>query len=949
MCCKDQTVNRIMLKRCLILVLICWAVCAAAVTEEEVEKMQAASPSVCVAEPRAARHLLVFNRCDGFPHTSIAYWDKALEIMGQKTGAFKVSTSSDMSVFETAKLDAYDAICFNNTTGLTFTEAQKKALMSFVENGKGLVGIHAATDNFKGWPEASTMIGGTFTGHPWGSGGTWAVKIDDPNHPLMASFSGSGFEINDEIYRTDPPFYDRSKQRVLMSLDLSDAATGDAEGIKDSDWDTGLSWVKTVGKGRVFYGSLGHNHHIAWNHAILVHYLAGIQFALGDLDVDTAPLENLDWDAVAAVLTQVAKYDYAASRDALTRLEKMTRKATQHPKDQRRLEELLVPMLTQDISMAAKDFVCRQLRLIGSDASVPALLTLLPDPNTEYMARMVLESIPGKAVDQRLRAALPNMPAAVQVGIIATLGRRGDDRSVSALATFVTEEDETLALNAIRALGSIGSNDALSALNMAKDEVKGPVKTELLHALLQCGDNMVAASQIDQAVSLYETLMTSDYPNPIRMAALQGLAEAEPGKIAERVTVIMTEQDDVLMGPALSLVSRLNDPVQIKRVAARMNALSQADQILLLSALSRTRQKAALETVKQTVASDQEPVRVAALMALGKLGDASCVELLAQYAGRRTSRAIQSAARASLNQLYSDEVDAEIVRLLAQTQDPVVRVALLRAVADRQMTDALSGVRLALDDGNRVVKSEALKTLSVLGGEADLTLLVSHLIKAPQRALEDAIVVVAQRVGLAESVSQDLVKKVASASPTIQMSVLRILSRLGEAAGLAYIEAQCESANDRVKTEAVRALSNWPDRAGLSLAAKLAQEGDSMTCRILALRGYIKMAVMASDSTPADRFKGLAKAMTLATRDDERKMVLSALPQIPCKEALSMSLSYVRDASLTAEAQAAVMDLCEALRDTDTEAVRAALVKMSNGKVNATIKDRISKLQQQVK
>jgi hypothetical protein len=78
-------------------------------------------------------------------------------------------------------------------------------------------------------------------------------------------------------------------------------------------------------------------------------------------------------------------------------------------------------------------------------------------------------------------------------------------------------------------------------------------------------------------------------------------------------------------------------------------------------------------------------------------------------------------------------------------------------------------------------------------------------------------------------------------------------------------------------------------------------------------------------------------------------MVLSALPQIPCREALSMSLSYVRDLSLTAEAQAAVMDLCEALRDTDTEAVRAALAKMSNGKVNATIKDRISKLQQQVK
>ena len=937
-----------MLKKGLLLVLVCWTACTWAVTEEEIAKMRAASPSASVAEPRAQRHLLVINRSDGFEHSCIPYWDQALAIMAEKTGAFKVTTSSDMSVFDASRLEAYDAICFNNTTGLAFTDAQKKALMSFVNSGKGLVGIHAATDNFKGWPEASGMIGGTFTGHPWTSGGTWAVKIDDPDHPLMASFTEPGFKINDEIYRTDPPFYDRSKQRVLMSLDLSDPATGDAQGVRESDWDTGLSWVKTFGRGRVFYGSLGHNHHITWNKAILAHYLAGIQFALGDLDVDTEPIENMDWDEVTAVLERVAQYDYAGSREALSDLEKMARKATHHPKDQRRLEASLVPLLTQDISMAAKDFVCRQLRLIGSDTSVPALLTLLPDPNTEYMARMVLESIPGRAVDQRLIAALPDMPVPVQTGIIATLGRRGDDRSVSPLAAFLTQDDEILALNAVRALGSIGSSDALTALNTAKDQVQGPVKTELLHALLQCGDNMVAASQTDQAVSLYETLMTSEYPNPIRMAALQGLAEAEPDKIAERVTAIMTQEDKVLMGPALSLVARLSNPDQITRVAGRMDSLSEADQVLLLSALSRTRQKAALPAVKQTVTSEQEAVQVAALMALGKLGDAGCVELLAQYAGRRTSRAVQSAARTSLNELYSDEVNAEIVRLLGQTRDPVVRVALLRAVADRQMTDALPGVRVALNDSNRVVRGEALKTLSALGGEADLALLVKHLIQAPQRGLEDAIVVVAQRVDMADAVSRDLVDKAASASPTVQMSVLRIEARLGQAAGLVYIETQCRSSHDRVKTEAVRALSNWPDRAGLNLAAELAQEGDSMTCRILALRGYIKMAVMASDETPGDRFKGLARAMSLATRDDERKMVLSALPQIPCKEALSMALSYVTNPSLTAEAQAAVMDLCEALRSTDTEAVRAALVKMSNGKVNATIKDRVNKLQQQL-
>ena len=131
-------------------------------------------------------------------------------------------------------------------------------------------------------------MGGKFTGHPWGSGGTWAIKIDEPKHPLMAAFKGKGFKIKDEIYRTEPPLYSRSKQLVLMSLDMSDPTTK-SKASKPSDIDTGISWIKNVGKGRVFYCSLGHNAHIMYNAAVMQHYLAGIQFAFGDYKVDTKP------------------------------------------------------------------------------------------------------------------------------------------------------------------------------------------------------------------------------------------------------------------------------------------------------------------------------------------------------------------------------------------------------------------------------------------------------------------------------------------------------------------------------------------------------------------------------------------------------------------------------------------------------------------------------------
>ena len=260
---------------------------------EEIQKIEDAMPSKPTVEPAKPRKLLVFWRCEQFFHGSVPVVNEALKIMGKKTGAFEVTVcTDDYSIFTPAKLRQFDAVCLNNTTHLKFdpkkTPERCEALMDFVKGGKGIVGIHAATDNFYQWPEAMEMMGGKFTGHPWGGGGTWAIKIDEPDHPLTKAFEGKGFKIKDEIYRTDPPLYSRDKQLVLMSLDMSDEVTKNRS-EKPTDADTGISWIKTFGKGRVFYGSLGHDHAVTWTGPVLEHYLRGIQFALGDFEVDTKP------------------------------------------------------------------------------------------------------------------------------------------------------------------------------------------------------------------------------------------------------------------------------------------------------------------------------------------------------------------------------------------------------------------------------------------------------------------------------------------------------------------------------------------------------------------------------------------------------------------------------------------------------------------------------------
>jgi type 1 glutamine amidotransferase len=136
----------------------------------DVEKMMAALPSKAPAAPARERKVLVLSKCAGFVHSCIPLAAKTVEALGSKTGAWKTTVTYDSADINTANLKQYDALILNNTTGSFLddpdpkvTAARKKALISFVRSGKGLVGIHAASDSYHepgpGAPGMGEMLG----------------------------------------------------------------------------------------------------------------------------------------------------------------------------------------------------------------------------------------------------------------------------------------------------------------------------------------------------------------------------------------------------------------------------------------------------------------------------------------------------------------------------------------------------------------------------------------------------------------------------------------------------------------------------------------------------------------------------------------------------------------------------------------------------------------------
>jgi type 1 glutamine amidotransferase len=286
----------------------------------DISAMMAGLPEKPFATPQRLRHVLVLCKAAGFVHTSIPLASKMVEYLGDKTGAWTTTITYDSATISAENLRQYDAIFLASTTGeflddpndKAVSEARRQALLDFVKGGKGLAGVHAASDSYHTsgrpsaggepataptgtWPEFNQMIGGFFKFH-WVYPTLIPVKIDDPTSPLTSMFPARGYEIVDETYTFAQDSFSRKRVHVLTSVNYDKMSAEDKAkepaATKRTDGDYALSYIQRVGEGRVFYEAHGHDERVYFLRPFVAHMLAGIQYALGDLKADDSPSQK---------------------------------------------------------------------------------------------------------------------------------------------------------------------------------------------------------------------------------------------------------------------------------------------------------------------------------------------------------------------------------------------------------------------------------------------------------------------------------------------------------------------------------------------------------------------------------------------------------------------------------------------------------------------------------
>ena len=592
------------------------------------------------------------------------------------------------------------------------------------------------------------------------------------------------------------------------------------------------------------------------------------------------------------VWQDLAKYKYGEGNtagDAEQLLQKTP--VTQHGVIE---DSLIAVVLAKDATQDGKACACRMLQQIGTEKCIPAVAGLLNDEVLSHYARLVLERMGSPKGDAALLAALDSAPDAVKPGILGSLGVRRDVNAVKPLAKLAVHSDPAMASAAIGALGRIGGESAANVLGKFKPtECLMPVYTD---SLLDCARSLTGS----QAAALYEQVLAGKTTR--RICALSGLLAVDEKKAVAQMVGFLKGDDDQMLGGVLTLVCGETSATLTKAMADALSSLPDERKVGLLTALGARGDASAQDSIAGCVASTNEGVRNAALTALGKIGNERIVKLLLGTGGNATE---------ALAKMPGAGVNDALIQALS---DNALKVPAVKALVARSCAGAVPALFKLVTDNDAEVRKATWVGLGSLVTEADIaTMAKAAFAIKDEKELTDAVAAARKVCSQAKEKATCFDAVAAyyeSTTDTGKAAIIALASFVGSANALDIVKKALGSANKELSGDALRSLAAWCNEGAADTLLELAKNATKDNNRILALRGYINIAGLETiNLNAAKRCEMFKTAAALATRPDEKKLIIGSLRTVRHAEALAMVSAYLDDPALRDEAEQSAADM----------------------------------------
>jgi HEAT repeat protein len=427
-------------------------------------------------------------------------------------------------------------------------------------------------------------------------------------------------------------------------------------------------------------------------------------------------------------------------------------------------------------------------------------------------------------------------------------------------------------------------------------------------------------------------------------------AEQETGDdLVQLVVNLLQDKDKDVRALGLEQVrTEAKGQAATRTFAAQLPKLPPGAQAGLLSALADRGDTAARPAVLSLLAASRdEPVRVAAIRALGFLGEPADVRTLVQLLSAE-SQAEQAAARTSLTRLPGESVPAALVGKMKQA--PVVlRVTLISILAARRALDAVPDLLPAAVDADPSVRAAAMTALGQLASPEHLPGMLRGVLRAEKgrerEAAEKAVTLVCSRIPDTTEQAEPLLVALEQLKQADRTILLPTLGRVGGPAALKPVQAAITDADPVLHEAGLRALCNWPDASIAARLTTLVQTDEHPEHRTMALRALIRVAPVSDGRTDAEKLALLQQALALCTRNAERNLVLQRASAIRIVETLRFLTPYLDQPAYAPQACESVVELAHHrnVREPNKAEFERALDTVIQTSKDATVIDRANR------
>ena len=595
--------------------------------------------------------------------------------------------------------------------------------------------------------------------------------------------------------------------------------------------------------------------------------------------------------------------------------------------------ELLQVIQSSEASDVDRANAFEKIGDIAGEEAVESLAGFLSDKKWSHYARFAFQKMEGENVTGVLLRSLETLQDELKPGVIDTIGRRRDPIAVAPLVKLLADSDTEVAAAAAIALGEIGTTDAAAALTESLNSETDPHRREsLASSLLMAGQRLVKTGNTQAAIGLFDQLRNAEVPKAYRIGATQNAILARGSQGVDLMVEQLKSSDRDYFQTGLTVSRVLPGERATAGLVDSVEKESSHDRrVLLILALRDRGDEQALGAIRKQLKSDSPAVQLAAIDALGALGDDSSVSILLSAANAANTEAVLG----SLVVLKGSGVNAALMKA---AEPPDTSTVAVKALGQRRAREAVQ-LLFQLSAAESAAISEAAIVALGTAVSQDQFLDLLELLKTAKStdgkaAVQQAIRAAVFRSTRPEASAEALGAMIPSSSGADREFLFEQIRTAGGAKSVALMRGFATGSDEALQDAATETLGRWLSADAAPALLQVARGNGKFANR--ALGGYVRI-FRQFELPENERVAMAAQALKVARRSTERNAAIEAMTRFPCVGTFELSLQQLDVPGSEATAGKAVLTIGRTVLDLEPQTGKAGLERLIDADISKSM------------